>query len=54
MVREKVLALQWKAVKVFEEKYRNTIKDFKFKLGDLVLVRNSKIARSQPKGKAKV
>lgn len=43
MVREKVLASRWKAVRVFEERYKNTIKDFMFKPGDLVLVQNSKI-----------
>ena len=34
---------RWESVRQFEEKFRYTIKDYNFKPGDLILVRNSKI-----------
>ena len=42
-VEWKVLKARWESVRQFKEKFRYTIKDYNFKLGDLVLVQNSKI-----------
>ena len=41
--RQLVLKARFNSVKAFEELYRNSIKNFDFDLGDLVLLRNSKV-----------
>lgn len=42
-MRSKIYATQCAAIKHFEEKYKNKIHDFDFKLGNLVLVWNTRV-----------
>jgi hypothetical protein len=45
-MRERVDAEKRRAVRRYEEEYRNTIKNYNFEPGDLVLVRNTQVEKS--------
>lgn len=45
LIHERVLASRHRSVKEFEKKYANTIKDYDFQPGAIVLVRNTKVEK---------